>query len=154
MVEVGAAGVAGDLPLAAFDDIDAQAYPRAPRAWCACNSASSRARISTRSAFESVDNKRRILDALIDEQLMKLAAERDGIVIGDVAVRDAIQKFPDFQVDGKFNAERYQLVLASQIPAADSARLRGAHPRKPEERADPAPASPVPPSSPMPSWIA
>lgn len=67
-------------------------------------------------AFESVDNKRRILDALIDEELMKLAADRAGIVIGDKAVADAIRKFPDFQVDGAFNADRYRLLLASQNP--------------------------------------
>lgn len=67
-------------------------------------------------AFESVENKRKILDALIDEQLMKLAADRDGIAISDDEVRKAIQKFPDFQVDGAFNADRYQLLLASQNP--------------------------------------
>ena len=67
-------------------------------------------------AFESLENKRAILDAMIDEQLMRLAAERDGIAISDAEVRDAIQRIPDFQVDGAFNPERYQLVLASQNP--------------------------------------
>lgn len=67
-------------------------------------------------AFEATENKRRILDALIDEQLMKLTAERDGIVIGDDEVRKAIQQIPDFQVDGAFNADRYRLLLASQNP--------------------------------------
>ena len=67
-------------------------------------------------AFESADNKRRILDEMIDEQVMRLAAERDGIVISDGEVRAAIQQIPDFQVDGKFDADRYQLVLASQTP--------------------------------------
>src|SRR5690606_4562812 len=67
-------------------------------------------------AFESVDNKRAILDALIDEQVMQMASERDGIVVSDIEVRDAIQKIPDFQVDGKFDADRYQLLLAAQNP--------------------------------------
>ena len=67
-------------------------------------------------AFESVENKRRILDALIDEQLMRLAAGKDGIVISDAEVRSAIQSVPNFQVDGAFNADRYQLMLASQNP--------------------------------------
>ena len=67
-------------------------------------------------AFESAENKRRILDAMIDEQVMRIAAERDGIAIGDAQVRDAIREFPDFQVDGAFNADRYQLLLASQNP--------------------------------------
>ena len=67
-------------------------------------------------AFESVENKRKILDEMIDEQVMRLAAERDGIAISDGEVRDTIQEVPDFQVDGKFNADRYQMLLASQNP--------------------------------------
>lgn len=67
-------------------------------------------------AFESVDNKRKVLDDMIDEQLMRLAAERDGIVVSDVEIRRQIQDIPDFQVDGKFDADRYQLLLASQNP--------------------------------------
>lgn len=67
-------------------------------------------------AFESVENKRKLLDDMIDEQLMRLAAERDGIVVSDAEVRREIQQIPDFQVDGKFDADRYQLLLASQNP--------------------------------------
>ena len=67
-------------------------------------------------AFESVENKRRILDDMIDEQVMRLAAERDRIVVSDGEVRAQIQQIPDFQVDGKFDADRYQLLLASQNP--------------------------------------
>ncbi len=66
--------------------------------------------------FESVDNKRKLLDEMIDEQVMRLAAERDGIVVSDVEVRNAIQAVPDFQVEGKFDVDRYQLLLASQSP--------------------------------------
>ena len=44
-------------------------------------------------------------------------AARSGIVVGDVQVRDMIQGIPAFQVDGKFNAQQYQLTLASQVPA-------------------------------------
>ena len=67
-------------------------------------------------AFESADNKRKILDDMIDEQLMRLAAERDGISISDGEVRNAIVSVPDFQVDGRFDPDRYQLLLASQAP--------------------------------------
>lgn len=67
-------------------------------------------------AFESVDNKRKVLDDMIDEQVMRMSAERDGIVVSDSEVRKAIQALPDFQVDGKFDADRYQLLLASQSP--------------------------------------
>lgn len=67
-------------------------------------------------AFESVENKRKVLDEMIDEQVMRMTADRDGIVVSDGEVRDAIQQVPDFQVDGKFNADRYQLLLGSQSP--------------------------------------
>jgi len=66
--------------------------------------------------FESKDNKRRVLDGLIDDQVLLFAAERDNLAISDDEVRRAIQSMPDFQVDGAFNADRYQLVLASQNP--------------------------------------
>ena len=67
-------------------------------------------------AFESVENKRKVLDDMIDEQVMRMTADRDGIVVSDGEVRAAIQQVPDFQVDGKFNADRYQMLLASQSP--------------------------------------
>jgi peptidyl-prolyl cis-trans isomerase D len=67
-------------------------------------------------AFESVENKRKIIDAMIDEHLLRLVADREGIVISDTEVRDVITMLPDFQVDGAFNADRYQLLLASQAP--------------------------------------
>ncbi len=67
-------------------------------------------------AFESVENKRKILDLLIDEQVMQMASKRDGIVVSDGQVAEAIRQVPDFQVDGKFDADRYQLLLASQNP--------------------------------------
>jgi peptidyl-prolyl cis-trans isomerase D len=67
-------------------------------------------------AFESAENKRQVLDDMIDEQLMRLAAESDGIVISDAEIRKEIEQIPDFQVDGKFDADRYQLLLASQNP--------------------------------------
>jgi peptidyl-prolyl cis-trans isomerase D len=67
-------------------------------------------------AFESAENKRAVLDRLIDEQVMRMAAERAGIVVADGEVRDAIQSMPEFQVDGKFDTQRYQLALASLNP--------------------------------------
>ncbi len=67
-------------------------------------------------AFESVENKREILDGLIDERVLRLASARAGIAVSDSLVRDTIQGIEAFQVGGKFNPERYQLALASQIP--------------------------------------
>ena len=67
-------------------------------------------------AFESVDNKREVLETLIDEKALAMSAEASGIVVGDAMVRDAIQDIEAFQVEGKFDANRYQLTLASQVP--------------------------------------
>jgi peptidyl-prolyl cis-trans isomerase D len=66
--------------------------------------------------FEAKDNKRRIVDAMIDERVLEMMAARDGIAIGDMQVRREIEAIPAFQVDGKFNPQQYQLVLASQVP--------------------------------------
>lgn len=68
-------------------------------------------------AFESADSKRAILDGLIDQRIQRIAALDSGVVVSDALMRRTIQEIPAFQVDGKFNADRYQLALASQIPA-------------------------------------
>jgi peptidyl-prolyl cis-trans isomerase D len=67
--------------------------------------------------FESSDNKRRILELLVDERVMRMSTDREGFVIGDAQVRKAIESIPDFQVDGKFDLQRYRLMLASRAPA-------------------------------------
>ena len=66
--------------------------------------------------FESVENKRRVLDSLIDEKALLLASERAGVVVSNTAVRDYIASIPAFQVDGKFDQNQYQLVLSQQVP--------------------------------------
>jgi peptidyl-prolyl cis-trans isomerase D len=66
--------------------------------------------------FEKLDNKRRVLDQLVDRRVLRMMAGRAGIVVGDAQVRDEIQSIPAFQVDGKFNAQQYQLTLAAQVP--------------------------------------
>lgn len=67
--------------------------------------------------FETKENKLKVLEQLINQRVLALASERAGVVIGDAAISQAIANEPAFQVDGKFNAERYQLVLASQVPS-------------------------------------
>ena len=68
-------------------------------------------------AFESLETKRAILDGLIDREVQRLAAEQAGVVVSDTLVRQTIRDIPAFQVDGKFDPNRYQLALASQVPA-------------------------------------
>ena len=67
--------------------------------------------------FETAENKLKVLEQLIDQKVLKLSAKRSGIVISDAAVRQSIASEPAFQVDGKFDAARYSLMLSSQVPA-------------------------------------
>lgn len=66
--------------------------------------------------FESVENKLRILDQLVDLRVQKLAARAAGVAVNDALVKKEIMGIPAFQVDGKFNYDRYRLALSSQIP--------------------------------------
>lgn len=65
-------------------------------------------------AFESAENKRRILEGMIDRRLMQMLAQRSGFVVGDGLLRETIQSVPAFQVGGRFDPQTYQLALASQ----------------------------------------
>ncbi len=65
-------------------------------------------------AFESKANKRKVLDQLVDEALLALAAERAGIVASKSGVQAEILKEKGFHgPDGKFDATQYQLALQS-----------------------------------------
>ncbi|GAA5010829.1 peptidylprolyl isomerase [Pseudoluteimonas lycopersici] len=66
--------------------------------------------------FESIDNKRKVLDSMVDQRVLRMAVDRNGITVGDAQVRAEIENIPAFQVDGKFNAQQYQVVLQSQVP--------------------------------------
>ena len=78
--------------------------------------------------FEKVENKRAILDTLIDQTIAKMAAERDGMVVSNSTVRSLIASDPQFQKDGKFDPNTYQLALAAQqMSSADNeARIKNA----------------------------
>lgn len=65
------------------------------------------------SAFEKPENKRRILDAMIDQQLLLKANDDLGMRVSDEALRDAIASVPAFQVDGKFDPDTYRTLLAA-----------------------------------------
>ncbi|GAB3103315.1 peptidyl-prolyl cis-trans isomerase [Lysobacter terrae] len=66
--------------------------------------------------FESAENKLRILDQLVNQRVQKLAASSAGVSVSDTMVRKEVMSIPAFQVDGKFNYERYRLALSSQFP--------------------------------------
>jgi peptidyl-prolyl cis-trans isomerase D len=65
-------------------------------------------------AFESVDNKRQVLEGMIDRRIMRLMAQRQGMAVGDGTVRETIQSVPAFQVAGRFDPQAYQLALSAQ----------------------------------------
>lgn len=58
--------------------------------------------------------KRQLLDTMIDEELVLSAAEDDGVVATDEAVRNEIARIPAFQVEGKFNQDQYRIALTTQ----------------------------------------
>jgi len=67
-------------------------------------------------AFESLTAKREVLENLIDRRVISLTARQAGIAVGDAQVRQAIEAMEPFQVDGRFDPQRYQLLLLSQNP--------------------------------------
>ncbi len=75
-------------------------------------------------AFESLDNKMEVLQLLVDEKVLALAARRADIRVSDAAVREEIANEPAFQVDGKFDPERYTLMLSSQQPVLTPAKFQ------------------------------
>jgi len=56
--------------------------------------------------------KQEILNSLIDDDLLYEQAKKEGFLVSNKEVADIISKDPSFQVDGKFNFERYKAVLA------------------------------------------
>src|SRR5688572_25548794 len=61
--------------------------------------------------FESIDNKRKVLDEMINEEVLALVAERDGITVSEAEVAEQLKKMPQFQVNGAYSAEQYRLAL-------------------------------------------
>ncbi len=67
-------------------------------------------------AFEQVENKLAVLDQLVDRAVLSLAADGMGIAVGNSQVREVVQSMPEFQVDGRFDPQRYQMLLQSRVP--------------------------------------
>ncbi|MFC5526292.1 SurA N-terminal domain-containing protein [Rhodanobacter ginsengisoli] len=66
------------------------------------------------SIFEKPETKQRVLDAMIDEQLLLQANTEWGMRVSDQAVRDYIGAIPAFQVNGQFDPISYRAWLVSQ----------------------------------------
>lgn len=63
--------------------------------------------------FEKPETKLRVLDAMIDEQLLLQANDDWGMRVSDQSLRDAIADIPAFQVSGKFDPTSYRAYLAN-----------------------------------------
>lgn len=63
------------------------------------------------AGFETVENKRRVLDQMIDETLLELTAERDGLTVSKAALMKAIMDIDAFKVNGKFDPDQFKLAL-------------------------------------------
>ncbi|MDO5506223.1 MAG: peptidyl-prolyl cis-trans isomerase [Pseudoxanthomonas suwonensis] len=67
-------------------------------------------------AFESAENKREVLERLVDQRMLALDAARGGLVVSNAQVRKVVLAQPEFQVDGRFDPQRYQMALAAGNP--------------------------------------
>ena len=66
------------------------------------------------SVFEKPETKQRVVDALIDQQLLLQANDDWGMRVADQSVRDYISQIPVFQVNNQFDPTSYRAWLASQ----------------------------------------
>jgi len=70
-------------------------------------------------AFEKPEMKLKVLDGMIDQQLLLKANQDWGIRVPDQAVRDYIAALPAFQVNGQFDPVTYRTLLAEQRKTPD-----------------------------------
>jgi len=66
------------------------------------------------SIFEKPEAKQRVLDGMIDQQLLLQANADWGMRVSDQAVRDYIAAIPAFQVNNQFDSTSYSAWLSSQ----------------------------------------
>ncbi len=66
------------------------------------------------SVFEQPAMKERVLDAMIDQELLRQANQDLGMPVSNAQVRETIASIPAFQVNGQFDPTTYRAVLASQ----------------------------------------
>ncbi|CAM5588217.1 Periplasmic chaperone PpiD OS=Rhodanobacter lindaniclasticus OX=75310 GN=B1991_12410 PE=3 SV=1 [Rhodanobacter lindaniclasticus] len=76
------------------------------------------------ATFEKQETKLRILDAMIDEQLLLQANADWGMRVSDQSLRDAIAGIPAFQVSGKFDPTSYRAYLANSGKTSAMSTIR------------------------------
>jgi peptidyl-prolyl cis-trans isomerase D len=74
----------------------------------------------TEEQFKALGLRERALNLLIDEMLMRQAAQRLGIDVSNAELQDHIRSLPYFQEEGKFSERRYQAILGRvRVKAAE-----------------------------------
>jgi len=63
--------------------------------------------------FDTPQRKRELLDQMVNEQLILDANEKLGVAVPPSGIQSVIMQDPNFQVDGKFDKERYRLILGA-----------------------------------------
>jgi peptidyl-prolyl cis-trans isomerase D len=66
------------------------------------------------SVYEQPAMKERVLDAMVDQQLLLKANSDLGMRVSDTALRETIASIPAFQVNGQFDPATYRAVLAGE----------------------------------------
>jgi peptidyl-prolyl cis-trans isomerase D len=66
------------------------------------------------SIMDNPEIRRAVLDNLVAEKLVDVGSHRAGVRIPDTALAERISRMPEFQVDGQFSKERYEMVARSQ----------------------------------------
>ncbi len=66
------------------------------------------------SIMDNPEVRRGVLERLVNEKLAAIGAERAGIRMGDKQLANRIASEPVFQIDGRFNKERYEQLAKSQ----------------------------------------
>lgn len=78
------------------------------------------------SVLETPEAKRRVLDALVEESLLRQAARDLGMAVSPRQLQQEIMKIEAFRVDGQFNPQQYRALLAAQgmTPLSFEQRIR------------------------------
>jgi peptidyl-prolyl cis-trans isomerase D len=70
--------------------------------------------------FENPEVRYQLLEQLIGQRLLDDQARKNRFRVSDDQLRQYISEIPEFQVDGKFSQQRYEMLLASQNPPKTS----------------------------------
>ncbi|NHC62473.1 SurA N-terminal domain-containing protein [Paenalcaligenes suwonensis] len=65
------------------------------------------------AVVDSPEARRKLLDAMVNRNVLIEIATKEGLSVSDGVLRQAIAAIPDFQVEGVFSPERYNTLLTS-----------------------------------------